>query len=70
LRIFEGGCTAPFGALVEGDTLRAGAEVDGKWRAVKRAVPASPDEAFYRSVLAELSKAENNDDESWLHREV
>jgi hydroxymethylbilane synthase len=54
LRIFEGGCTAPFGALVEGTTLYAGAEIDGRWRALKREVGSSPDEAFYRDVLSGL----------------
>ena len=70
LRIFEGGCTAPFGALVVGNVLRAGAEVNGRWRAVKREVPSAPDEQFHRDTLEALSKAGIDDDESWLHREV
>lgn len=70
LRIFEGGCTAPFGALVEGTTLYAGAEVDGRWRRVQREVGSTPDESFYRGVLSDLGKAGTDDGESWLHREV
>ena len=70
LRIFEGGCTAPFGALLVGNVLRAGAEMNGRWRAVKREVPSAPDEGFYRDTLEAMSKAENDDDEGWLHREV
>ncbi len=70
LRIFEGGCTAPFGALLTGNVLRAGAEMNGQWRVVKREVPSAPDETFYRQTLETLSKAGNDDDESWLHREV
>jgi hydroxymethylbilane synthase len=70
LRIFEGGCTAPFGALVVGTVLRAGAEIDGKWHAMKREVPTAPDEGYYRGVLDSLSRAGIDDDESWLYREV
>jgi hydroxymethylbilane synthase len=70
LRIFEGGCTAPFGALVVGAVLRAGAEMNGQWRAVKCEVPSAPSEQFYRDVLNQLGKAGIDDDESWLHREV
>jgi len=70
LRIFEGGCTAPFGALVTGNVLRAGAEMNGQWRVVKREIPSAPDETFYRQTLETLSKADNHDDESWLHREL
>lgn len=70
LRIFEGGCTAPFGALLVGNVLRAGAEMNGAWRALKREVPSAPDEGFYRDTLEALSKAGHDDDESWLHREV
>lgn len=70
LRIFEGGCTAPFGALVVGNVLRAGAEMNGRWRALKREVPSAPDEKFYRDTLEALGKAGTDDDESWLYREV
>ena len=70
LRIFEGGCTAPFGALVTGNVLRAGVEQNGQWRATKREIPSAPDETFYRQTLDVLAKAGNDDDETWLHREV
>lgn len=61
LRIFEGGCTAPFGALVVGATLWAGAEVNGRWRAVKRELPVAPDEAWHRGVIEAIAAAEPGD---------
>ncbi|MBK7861123.1 MAG: hydroxymethylbilane synthase [Archangiaceae bacterium] len=70
LRIFEGGCTAPFGALVVGAELRAGAEMNGQWRALKREIPSAPGDGYYRDVLNDLSKAGTDDDQGWLYREV
>jgi hydroxymethylbilane synthase len=70
LRVFEGGCSAPFGAFCEGDAIWLGAEVDGKWRQRKLPLPAEPDEKFLHDAIAQISQGESNDDESWLHRPV
>jgi hydroxymethylbilane synthase len=70
LRVFEGGCSAPFGAYCEGNTVWLGAEVEGKWRQKKLSLTGEPDEKFYRDAIADISHGESNDDESWLHRAV
>ena len=70
LRVFEGGCSAPFGAYCEGSTVWVGAEVEGTWRQKKLAVADMPDEKFYRDAIADISHGESNDDESWLYRAV
>jgi hydroxymethylbilane synthase len=35
LRVFEGGCTTPFGAYVEGDKVWCGLQAHGTWRAAR-----------------------------------
>jgi hydroxymethylbilane synthase len=70
LRVFEGGCSAPFGAYCEGDLVWLGAEVNGTWRQRKLALPAEPDEKFLHQAIEQVSHGESNDDESWLYRPV
>jgi hydroxymethylbilane synthase len=68
LRVFEGGCSAPFGAYVEGNTVWVGAEVDGRWRQRKLALPTTVDEKFLHDAIAQVSRGESDADDGWLFR--
>ncbi len=70
LRVFEGGCSAPFGAYVEGNTVWVGAEVGGKWRQRKLTLPATVDEKFLHDAIAQVSRGESDTDDGdgWLFR--
>src|SRR5206468_1779518 len=56
LRVFEGGCSSPFGAFVEDDVVYLGAEYDGRWRSLKLKTPATLDERFCVDALDQLRK--------------
>ena len=68
LRVFEGGCSSPFGAFAEGDAVWVGAEHDGRWKSIRRAAPSTVDERFCVDALDELRKRGSDGEESWLYR--
>jgi hydroxymethylbilane synthase len=55
LRVFEGGCSTPFGCYVEGDTVWVGLQAHGRWRAAKWEVPAPDTKPDWEQQLAALS---------------
>jgi hydroxymethylbilane synthase len=66
LRVFEGGCSSPFGAFAEGDVVYVGAEYDGRWKALKLAAPAAVDDRFCVDALDQLRKKGGDGEESWV----
>lgn len=55
LRVFEGGCSTPFGCYVEGDDIWVGLQAHGRWRAAKWAVPAADAKLDWEHQLGALS---------------
>lgn len=55
LRVFEGGCSTPFGCHVEGDNVWVGLQSHGRWRAAKWAVPAPGTTPDWEHQLGALS---------------
>ncbi len=55
LRVFEGGCSTPFGSYVEGDVVWVGLQAHGRWRCAKWAVPAPDTKPDWEQQLAALS---------------
>ncbi len=55
LRVFEGGCSTPFGCYVEGDIVWVGLQAHGRWRCAKWAVPAPDTKPDWEQQLAALS---------------
>jgi len=55
LRVFEGGCSTPFGCHVEGETVWVGLQAHGRWRAAKWSVPAKDTKPDWEQQLAALS---------------
>ncbi len=55
LRVFEGGCSTPFGCYVEDQTVWVGLQAHGRWRAAKWSVPAADSKPEWEQQLAALS---------------
>jgi hydroxymethylbilane synthase len=73
LRVLEGGCATPFGAMVEGQRAFLGQATKSGWRARSVALPEAAGEAerskFIQQVLAEEMEGDG-DDGGWLFESV
>jgi hydroxymethylbilane synthase len=62
LQAFEGGCSAPFGCLAEGEVAHLGMERDGRWGSTRLSLPMAMTLEEGQSILNSLSVLEVHHD--------